>query len=210
MVMTRTDTLLEFYRDAEHHVRAAGFGWELEWQRERMLQDFTEQDLLRESAWVILCSGFREAVVRKAFDYVSLCFCDWESAKEISQSQDVCIETAAWRFGNRRKLKAIASIAEIVHDHGFGSFQAYLKKDPINKLQALPFIGPITSWHLAKNLGFDVAKNDRHLSRVAHAHGFSNAQSLCSKIAVATGESSSVIDIVLWRFATLKPEYQAG
>lgn len=207
--MTRAETLLNFYRDAEHQVRAAGFSWELEWQRERMLQDFTEQDLLRESAWVILCSGFRESVVRNAFDYVSLCFCDWESAHEISARQHACIETAAWRFSNRRKLTAIARIAEIIHDHGFKSFQSHLKDDPIEKLQALPFIGPVTSWHLAKNLGFDVAKNDRHLARLAYVHGFSDAQSLCAVIADATGEAASVIDIVLWRFATLKPEYQS-
>jgi hypothetical protein len=199
----KTKDALALYRQAYDSVRAAGFAWEAEWQRQRVFETFTERDFLRESAWVVLCSGFREASVRRVFDYISLCFCDWESATEITRNQRACIETAASAFANQRKLGAIASIASVVDEHGFGLVKAELFKDPINKLQVFPFIGPITSWHLAKNLGFNVAKNDRHLARLATAHGFADAHDLCELISNATCEPQKVVDIVLWRFATL-------
>jgi len=78
-----------------------------------------------------------------------------------------------------------------------------LSADPVAALQIFPFIGPTTSWHLAKNLGFDVAKNDRHLARLASANGYDDAHSLCRVISKATGEQVGIIDIVLWRYAVL-------
>src|SRR5262245_28178094 len=202
--MTRRQTdALSLYRTAEQYVYAAGYAWELEWQRQRTRQAFSEQDLLRESAWVVLCSGFRESVVRRVFDYISLCFCDFESAAEITRHRRACVDTASSRFGNCRKLHAIASIADAVYSHGFQTLQDRIAANPVIELQKFPYIGPTTSYHLAKNLGFNVAKNDRHLARFADTHGFADAHSLCDYLSQATGEPTSVVDIVLWRFAAL-------
>lgn len=197
---------LDLYRQAEQTVVQAGFGWESEWQRARKVSALTETDLLREAAWVVMCSGFRESVVRKVFDYVSLCFCDWESALEITAHRQACIETASARFRNLRKLKALVDIAELIHVEGFAATLQRLKNDPVEELQAFPFIGPVTSWHLAKNLGFNVAKNDRHLARLAVVNGYRDAHELCEAIASRTGELASVVDVVLWRYATLQPQ----
>ncbi|MGB6288676.1 MAG: hypothetical protein WBF36_00940 [Desulfobulbales bacterium] len=57
--------------------------------------------------------------------------------------------------------------------------------------------------NLAKILGLDVAKNDRHLARIAQHCGYSDAHSLCHEISILTGQSASVVDVVLWRFATM-------
>ncbi len=193
----------DLFRMAEQEVLAAGFGWEIAWQKTRSFSAFSERDLLREAAWVILCSGFREATVRKCFDYISLCFCDWESAHEIARNRDRCIVTASAGFRNNKKLGAIAEIAEVVYESGFPALRERIQHDPINQLQLFPFIGPITCWHLAKNLGLNVAKNDRHLARFATQLGFADAHTLCDEIATATGEPISVVDIVLWRFAAM-------
>jgi hypothetical protein len=206
--LTKRTKAVELFRDAEDAILAAGFGWEAQWQRRRAVDGLTESDFLREAAWVVLCSGFRETVVRKVFDYVSLCFCDWESAREITAHRRACIETAAARFANRRKLAAVADIAELVQAQGFALVSGRLKHDPIGQLQSFPFIGPTTSWHLAKNLGFNVAKNDRHLARLATCTGYRDAHELCDVIAEQTGELKSVIDVVLWRFATLQSQPQ--
>jgi hypothetical protein len=195
----------QLYRQAERAVRAAGFGWEIEWQRSRALSAFTEADLLRETAWVIMCSGFRERAVRSCFDYISLCFCDWEGAREIRRHAAACVETAFGRFRNRRKLEAIVAVAEEIETHGFDALRADIMADAVATLQRFPFIGPVTSWHLAKNLGLDVAKNDRHLARLAGNLGFSDAQTLCHDIASQVAERISVVDLVLWRYATLTP-----
>ncbi len=203
MAARQSARAIALYEHAESHVLSAGYGWELDWQRRRLSEGFTEQDLLREAAWVVLCSGFRESYVRSVFDYISLCFCDWESAKEISLNKLVCIESAKPQFRNQRKLNAIVAIADKIYNIGFDRISTELYSDPIENLQMFPFIGPVTSWHLAKNLGFNVAKNDRHLARLAIANGYSDAHSLCGAISSATGELTGIIDVVLWRYAVI-------
>ncbi|WP_321326415.1 hypothetical protein [Thiomicrorhabdus sp.] len=199
-------TVLELFQTAQNTVLKSGYGWEIEWQRELKFTSFSEQDFIRETAWVILCSGFRESTVRKYFDYISLCFCDWESAEEIFEHQQSCVLTASSAFKNKKKLNAIIKVAETIRDEGFLEFKKTVKENPIQKLQELPFIGPITSWHLAKNLGLNVAKNDRHLARMAFNWGYSDAHEFCSDISELTGEPASVVDVILWRFAAISTQ----
>jgi len=195
--------LLSFYESAARDVADAGYGWEAEWQRKRLGQSFGEQDLLREAAWVILCSGFRETSVRNKFGYISLCFCDWHSAIEITENRRECIETAFCAFRHIPKLRAIASVAESICSLGFNELRARIQKNPISELRQFSFIGATTSWHLAKNLGLNVAKNDRHLARTAAFFGYTDAHDICGLLSAETGEPAAVIDIVLWRYATL-------
>jgi hypothetical protein len=81
--MAETTLALNIFADAMRHVERRGSHHELEWQRSVHFRDFDESDLLRQSAWVILCSGFRVSTVEQIFDHISLCFCDWESAHAI-------------------------------------------------------------------------------------------------------------------------------
>lgn len=53
------------------------FPAEVIWQRTVSMDGVTESAFLREAAWVILCTGFRERTLRTRFGYLSLCFCDW-------------------------------------------------------------------------------------------------------------------------------------
>jgi hypothetical protein len=71
----------------------------------------------------------------------------------------------------------------------------------VDKLQFcadLPWIGGITKYHLAKNLGADVAKPDVHLQRLADREGCS-VDALCSRLAEETGLRVASVDTVLWR-----------
>jgi hypothetical protein len=194
------DIALTTFAEAAAYVERAGLMSEVEWQSNRRFSDFTETDLLREAAWVILCTGFREAIVRQVFDHVSLSFCDWESSEAIIASAPVCRSTAMASFRNGRKLDAIVMIARQIHQVGFVSLKSRILKDPVREFSALPYIGPVTAWHLAKNLGFDAAKPDRHLARLCNCLGFVNAHELCGAIAAATGQTVAVVDIVLWRY----------
>lgn len=197
---------MRFFSKACSYVEQAGLSGEVAWQREADFTEFTESELLREHAWVALCSGFRESAVRRVFDHVSLCFCDWESAEAIVSAGEICCATAASTFGNRLKLQGIFSAAKYINDIGFDEFKRSVLADPINRLQSLPFIGPITSWHLAKNLGLDVAKPDRHLVRVSQHLGFLSADDLCRELAATTGEQAKVIDLIVWRYVADNPE----
>jgi endonuclease III len=88
----------------------------------------------------------------------------------------------------------------VIAERGFQILKQEVDKAPLAVLAELPFIGRITAAHLAKNLGYPVAKNDRHLSRLASVLGFVEAQHLCESISALSGDSISIVDTVLWRF----------
>lgn len=197
---------VRLFSRARSYGQSAGLTAEIAWQREADFIEFTESDLLREHAWVTLCSGFRESVVRKVFDHVSLCYCDWESCDAIVSSGEVCCWAAASTFSNRVKLQGILSAARQINAVGFSKFKQTVLANPIAQLQTLPYIGPTTSWHLAKNLGLDVAKPDRHLVRVSKFLGFRDATHLCRELAASTGEQAKVVDLIIWRYAADNPK----
>jgi hypothetical protein len=192
---------LDMYHHAAAFMTAFGYQREIEWQRSRVFASFCESDLLREGAWVILCSGFKEALVRRHFGYISLCFCDWESAETIAQNACICRQTATAVFRHSQKIEAIVDIAKRIVEVGFEELKAMIVAQPLAELQKLPFIGPTTTYHLAKNLGLPVSKPDRHLLRLAHASGFKSPFELCEELAARTGEDVQVIDLILWRYA---------
>jgi hypothetical protein len=205
-VSANLEGALEIFSAANSYVAESGRWAEVEWQRRASLEDFTETDLLRETAWVILCSGFRERIVRRVFDYISLCFCDWESASAILDADPICRNAAMATFRNRGKLDAIVASALHIHEQGFPAFKQAVLAAPLVQLQKLPHIGPVTVWHLAKNLGLDAAKPDRHLVRISLAFGFEDADHFCSAIAKVSGEPRKVVDLVIWRYLADNPQ----
>lgn len=164
---------------------------------------FTESDLLREIAWVVLCSGFREKTVRRLFSRISICFLDWSSAAEIRSHAAMCVATALDVFRSKAKITAIAQSATIIDKCGFDAVCAEIVRNPIESLLRFPFIGNITAFHLAKNLGFDFPKPDRHLQRLCTKHGYSDVRDFCAAIAYAAGDSVRNIDTLLWRVSEM-------
>ena len=201
--MPNSAGLARAYVHAKRSVLAAGFGWEILWQRSRLRTALSETVLLRETAWVILSSGMRETVIRSKFPAISASFLDWRSATDIARSAESCFQGAMRHFGSELKIKAICTVAATVTQKGFDRIVDEVQADPLTALQQFPFIGPITCFHLAKNLGIPVAKPDRHLSRLAECCGYSDTQAFCSTIAQFTGDPIDVVDIVLWRFAII-------
>lgn len=199
------DGALRVYQLAYDYVHRANLLWEVDWQRRVALSAFEESDLLREAAWVVLCSGFRESVVRQLFDHISLCFCDWESATAIIADYPACKVSAGRVFRNRAKLDAIVEIAVRVDAVGFSAVKSAVMVDPIGELRRFPFIGPVTVWHLAKNLGLNSAKPDRHLSRISRQFGFVDANAFCRAIGERAGEEPRVVDLIVWRFLADNP-----
>jgi hypothetical protein len=192
---------IRVFNRAKQFVVNSPFANEVQWQATRQFATFSETDLLRETAWVILCTGFKESVVRRHFSFISLCFCDWESAEVICAAPDRCRLTALTCFHSARKIDAILKNALYIKNIGFEAIKTQVSKKPVVAFQSLPFIGPVTAHHLAKNLGIVTAKPDRHLVRLAASMGFSDVQELCKTIGDAVGEPVHVVDIILWRYA---------
>src|SRR5258708_2795390 len=189
-------TLASAYVNAKMKGLAAGYVHEIIWQKNVRTEDLTERDLLRECAWVILSSGMSESVVRKKFSGIGEAFFEWSSAEVIVRHHTQCVNSALPLFGHKRKIEAIAQCARIIYEKGFELVRKELTSNPIDALQQFPYIGPATSYHVAKNIGFPVAKPDRHLCRIAELSGYQNPSDLCKALAEYIGDPVAVVDIV--------------
>lgn len=203
----KTQYVVTAYKKCKSIVIASGFGSEISWQQSTNLENLTESDFLREHAWVTLASGMNERVIRKVFPKISECFFNWGSAQKIVENESKCRHQALNSFGNTNKINAIISASHIVYSKGFGQIKSSIVDDLLQTIREFPFMGPKTSYHLAKNIGLQVAKPDRHLTRLAEEAGYEDVQSFCSDISSHTGDTIPVVDIVLWRFATLNKDY---
>ncbi len=200
-------TLAEIYLDLKSIVVTNGYGPEIDWQDTRDLNTISESEFLQESAWVILCSGMKESIIRNIFGEISIAFINWKSSNSISENAESCRLNALKVFNSPLKIAAILSLCNKIDTSGFKSTKRLIKTQGIDFLKEFDFIGPITCYHLAKNIGLDVVKPDRHLVRIAKECKVSNPHRLCDLIAQITGDRISVIDVVLWRYATIHKDY---
>ncbi len=168
----------------------------------------SERHVLREQAWVVLSSGMRAAVVARLFDRVSRAFCDWDTGA-IEENPTRCVDRALAAFSHPGKMNAIAANCRMLSEEGLEAWKRALRAHGPTWLTRLCYIGPVTCWHLAKNVGLDVVKPDRHLVRMARASGARDPTSLCAFFANMAGDRLGVVDLVLWRYATLRPDYVA-
>jgi hypothetical protein len=200
-------SLLEAYIDAKCVVFEQGFESEVAWQEGLCFGRLTESDFLREAAWVILSSGFRERVVRRCFPGIAEAFLNFSSSAAIADKSEECVASAMTVFRQRRKVAAIAGVAVRVARQGFESVRGAILEGGVEYLESFPYVGPVTRYHLAKNVGLDVVKPDRHLCRVAKATRYPSVEALCRAISCASGDRVGVVDLVIWRYATLDERY---
>jgi hypothetical protein len=192
---------------AKEAVIAAGYAAEIDWQLTRRSREITEKDFLQEAAWVILSVGLSEGAVRAVFPAVSTAFLNWESARAIDARRDDCCTKALNAFRNRRKIAAIAAIVAHVAREGHDSIIQDLRVDGTLHLTRFAFIGDASSRHLAKSLGMQTCKPDRHLKRIASVFRYESVDALCGGLSGFLKEPIGVIDIVFWRYATLNHNY---
>lgn len=162
-----------------------GYGHEIEWIA-NIQPCYSSLDFFEEAVWVILNSGMKEQIARQIWKRIKNA---WEEGQPTSSA-----------FGHKGKVAAIDFIRknrQDIFDQYFGS------AEPLEFLESLPFIGKITKYHLAKNLGIDCVKPDRHLVRLAAQYKFQDAFEFCRSISNDTGDKVSMVDMVLWRSANL-------
>lgn len=162
------------------------FGYEDEilWSRNIKPCD-TAFKFASEATWVILNSGMKNQIAQKIWDKIKVAWCEGR--------------TTASAFGHKGKVSAIDYIWTN-RDELFTQYQS--SDDKIGFLKSLPWIGGITCWHLAKNLGHDCVKPDRWLVRVADKHN-TTPDNLCEQISQLTGETKHTVDLIIWRACNL-------
>jgi len=171
----------EQYLDLKQRV-AVEYGSEIDWAAN--LKPCEDADRFSyEAIWVVLNAGMKAQVARKIEGRILPLLQRGESS--------------AGGFGHKLKCRAIDEIW-LHRESLFVCYQA--ANDKLDYLQSLPHIGPVTKFHLARNLGLDVCKPDRHLVRIA---GQETPTVMCQRLSNATGDRIGLVDCVIWRAANL-------
>ncbi len=190
------------YLSAKRHVVEGGFAHEIVWQASVGLTEPTHRSFMQEAAWVVLSAGMRESVIRSLFGRLGRALFDFDPSP-LAADQHGARAAALAVFGHERKIDAILKIAVTVGGMGEDALRTILRADSEAFLCSLPYVGPVTWRHLAKNLGLPIAKPDRHMIRVAEATARPSVDALCDEIAGWLGEPVPVVDVVLWRWSVL-------
>jgi len=202
----KLNKIVDTYLSAKFEVLEAGYGREVSWQESITLDVIDEEAFLEEAAWVVLSSGISYRAVSNVFLEITEAFFGWDLS-QILENRELCFQNAYSHFRNDKKIRAIIIIAEFIQDYGFNNIIDSVKRGDISALYQLPFMGQATTMHLLKNLGMSIAKPDRHLKRITYKMGYESPMDMCNDISMITGDQINVVDIVLWRFATLKKSY---
>lgn len=175
----------EEYENLKQKVTLAGYGDEIGWAAD--LKPCDNADVFGlEAIWVILNSGMKNQIARIIEERI---YHAMANGQPISSA-----------FGHKGKVKAM----EYILANKIQLFNAFQHaQDKLEFLKSLPYIGNITKYHLAKNLGIDVVKPDRHLKRIAEKESKTPYQ-LCKEISDLIGDSLATVDTVIWRAANLE------
>jgi hypothetical protein len=173
--------LINFYTDAKQTVINAGYRNEIERYGKISFLNIDSEQFLRNYVWVVLNAGMKWEIANRIFK-------NYPNIKINHRRKQAAIELAT------RKHRVWLDILRSIKNN----------EDRIEYLKSLPYIGNISCHHLARNIGIDTVKDDRHLRRVADQFGYSTPIEMCKEIQKATNERLGVIDVVLWRYSKLE------
>ena len=176
----------EDYLTLKERLIEAGYSKEISWS-EAVGPPPDSLTFFSEYAWVVINSGMKNQVAQKIWKSITDAL--WFGARVLSV------------YGHLGKASAIQHVWEN-QQRLFEDYLACPDSDKLSWIQTLPWIGPITKYHLAKNLGMDACKPDRHLVRIASKYQLT-PEKLCSFLAQETGNRIGTVDYVLWRAANL-------
>lgn len=182
--------LLAVYDKAKEYVMDDSYYFkEVEYVRQRTFEGQTAESFFIEYVFVVLSAGMKNQVVEKIMHRY---FVNGPSG-----------ETNIKAINHKGKCKAIGEAERHYEEWWNQLLHIEELNDRLEFFDSLPFVGPITKYHLARNLGIDVAKPDRHMKRLAHKIGYKDVQNMCATIATSRGERVGVVDVVLWRYINL-------
>jgi len=200
--LTGMEDPVALFKIAEKFLRENGFGQEIDrFDNPRALDEMNDRELLQTYAWVVFSSGMSNAVIEAKWREITKAFRDFNPTK-ILEDPDAVRRNALDVFRHYGKVDAVIKTARLLLKEGV-ALRSRIKEDPLNALDPLPFMGPVTKYHLARNLGFDYIKPDRLLVRLASKFEMTPFE-LCELIHQKTGRRLATIDAILWRYCEQK------
>jgi len=171
---------LKRFRRIEAVLREFGYADAIEWS-EALAPPAGADEFAEHAIYVICNSGMKNSVAEPIFNRCMEALRNGRSTKAV--------------FGHPGKSPAI----DVIWHLRGPLYGMYLGSDEqLTFLESLPWIGVVTSFHLAKNLGADFAKPDVHMERLARRDR-TTTHKLCAKLAKRTGYRIGTIDTILWR-----------
>lgn len=183
------------YREARRIVVKNGYQWEIDSVDARKFEQITPFRFFQQYAWVVINAGMKNQVAEKIYE------------RFMSKANFSAIGHEGKRKAIRKMYDDHKEVFEALHE------LYYVQRDIkqiLDYLERLPWLGPITKYHMARNIGIDCAKPDRHLLRLAVHLEYSKderdldgVQAMCEAISKATGDRVGTVDVILWRFCNL-------
>lgn len=172
-------------------------------------KNFTPEEFAYETFYVICVAGFKQDYAKK--------MCQNVINLIEKQNGNITIDDLSTVYGNKLKVKAIFDVWENRRKYCEYFYACKTNEDKLSFLGSLPFVGNITKYHLARNLGMNFVKYDIWIQRLGV--GLYGDESLCDKVNNSrllpeikkacdimfnhiheeTGEMVGFIDVVLWR-----------
>ena len=201
--MSNDQQLVDLYESALHRVIERGWGDEVQYFRELTFDKVDGRFFFREYAFCVYASGFSNYVLNSKWEGLSKAYKNWNYEK-VCQSMDEVRDEALKFINFKRKVEAILECAQKLNDRGWPRFKDWLQgMNLLIKPGQLKFIGPATRYHLARNIGANVAKPDRYMLDRAAKYGYpltdKGVQQFAIYLAKLVGERVGVVDYVLWR-----------
>jgi len=179
--------LIEFWGQAEKYC-LDNFGKEVDTVEKRFFVASNAPSFFFEYVFVVLNSGMKNQIAEKIYHH----FLEEYNPNVIGHP----MKRDAVRLALTQYPKWFEALREA--------------KDKVAYLDTLPMIGPITKYHLARNLGIDCAKPDRHLVRLAEKFGFKDVQVMCEALANHSGWRVGTVDVILWRYCNMQGQTAIG
>lgn len=184
--------ILEFYENAKKFVIEHGYEREARHVEQLDFNKTTAEEFYLQYCYVIFNTGMKNQIAECMFE-------DFYKAFGRINCGISSIDKAVSMINHPGKRKAI--------NRAYYWYESWFEKlkeletieDQLEFLETLDFIGPTTRFHLARNIGLDVAKPDRHMLRIAEAFDFVEVREMCEFISDKTGDRVGVVDVILWR-----------
>jgi len=178
-------------------------------------EDVDDDFFFREYVWVVHATGFSAKAVGKFMPRLLNAY-GWWDALACKQFEDVMIRVAPV-CNNLQKAKAVHATAKMMFDGMMGKKTQNGKFEPKSVtwadwkqknlsspelLAKLPYVGRITCFHLARNIGLlEFVKPDLHLVRMAKHWGFDDCVQMCEAVR-PPGMPLGIVDLIFWYAAS--------
>jgi len=164
----------------------------------------TPDIFFKEYVWVVHATGFSAKSVSKFIDRLIASYGDF---KVLASEDGKVVEDRVRKIcNNPLKIKSIHETATIlsnsIEEFGWENYRDN-RLNSAEKLVVFPYVGKITCYHLARNIGLlDSVKPDLHLVRLSEFWGFESCDSMCGYFSEKSGFQPGIVDLVLWYAAS--------